>query len=80
MYYKKLKKGLKSFIFNRLVDTILQPVYKFISDNLSSVGIYLLNLYFHFGYYSLTLTVGIISIMIFMYIYKRSVKNKKKGE
>ena len=80
MNYKKLRKGLKSFIVNRLVDIILQPVYKIISDNLSSVGIYLLNQYFHYGYYSLTLTVGMIFINVFVYIYKRDLNNKKKGE
>ena len=80
MKFKKLKKRIKDIVLNRVVDSVFQQVSKLDLDNLSSFGIYLVNFYFLYGYYSITLTVGIILIMIFMYIYKRNVKNKKKGE
>jgi|GEM_PF-3557550 hypothetical protein len=80
MVKQKFKNFCFDYILGKVVDSVFQQVYKLDLNNLSSVGIDLLNQYVHYGYYSITLTVGIISIMIFMYIYKRSVKNKKKGE
>lgn len=72
---------IKREIFNSIIqhctESVLDCFFEWIKDNYLSIWSFLVTNY----YYSLTLTVGLLSILLIVYFYKkRSLKKNKNGE